>query len=69
MKANHDKGAAAKPLRHVSEGEEVIDRVTKQGGKVFTASNEMSRQMVVPQRSHCQRTYTMAHAIPDFRPL
>ena len=47
MKENHDKGTAAKPLRPVVEGEEVMDRVTKQTGRVMIASDEMSRQMVV----------------------
>ena len=47
MKENHNKGTAAKPLRPVVEGEEVMDRVTKQTGRVMIASDEMSWQMVV----------------------
>ena len=47
MKENHDKGTAAKPLRPVEEGDKVMDRVTKQTGRVIIGSDEMSRQMVV----------------------
>ena len=47
MKENHNKGTAAKSLRPVVEGEEVMERVTKQTRRVVSTSDEMSRQMFV----------------------
>ncbi|XP_067949601.1 calpain-15-like [Watersipora subatra] len=46
MNGKHNKSAVAKPLKLLRE-EQVMDRVTKQSGKVLVESGDMSHQMVV----------------------